>query len=173
MNDLTERIVARYEMHHYKKIGETQSGLKFANMFSRHFVFVVSSVDELLKLWQKLHEEVVQEYREFSEESFLEWNFYTVFIVKEHDLSDEQKARLLEIEQDRSYSRKYVRTVTEIKTLPPGIISREELGEKENVIKDVTQQWREVLGENLYNVIMNGPKNAVEQRLRRGVETLP
>ena len=173
MNDLKEQITVRYKMHQFKKIGETQSGLKFANMFSRHFVFVVSSVDELLMFWQKLHEEVVQEYREFSEESFLEWNFYTVFIIREHDLSNEQKARLLEIEEDRSYSRKYVRTAAEIKTLPPGIIRREELGGKENVIKDVAQQWREVLGENLYDVIMNGPKNAVEQRLRRGVETLP
>jgi hypothetical protein len=173
MNDLKEQITVRYEMHRYKKIGETQSGLKFANMFSRHFVFVVSSVDELLMFWQKLHEEVVQEYREFSEESFLEWNFYTVFIIREHDLSNEQKARLLEIEQDRSYSRKYVRTAEEIKELPPGIISSDELGAKEDMTENITQQWRDVLGGKLYDVIITGPKNAVEKRLRRKAETLP
>ncbi len=165
MDSLQKRIKKIYEDSGYQHIGETTSGLKFSNAFSRHFVFVLPNLLALQNKWKVLHGEVVKEYIDFRDDSFLEWNFYCAFVVEESEPSKTDRTAILEIEQDRSYSRKYVLCLSELDKLPPGLISCEDFGGKEAVIKEMSEQWNEILGERLYKAIMSDTKQNIEKRL--------
>ena len=73
MSSLYEEIVSQYESNGFKHTGNLEEGYKFSNKFSRHFLFILPSVQELLKKWKSLQAEVIDEYRHFKEESLSEW----------------------------------------------------------------------------------------------------
>jgi len=170
MDSLQQRIKDIYEDSGYRHIGETASGLKFSNAFSRHFVFVLPDLTGLENKWSALHDEVVQEYLDFTGEPFIEWNFYCVFILAISEITEPERTSFLAIEQDRSYSRKYVRLMSEIETLPPGRISVEDWGEKESVTGEMSELWKDILGDQLYKAIMNDSKKNIEKRLLKLLE---
>ena len=170
MPSLYEEIVSKYENNEFKYTGNLEEGYKFSNKFSRHFLFILPSVQELLKKWKSLQAQVIDEYCHFNEESFLEWNFYTIFVLEIQNLSDEEKTLISDIEQDRSYTRKFVRTAGEILLLPPGIIRGRDLTGYDSTIVDFEVHWKSVLGDQLFKTIMDGPKYKIEQRILKVLE---
>ncbi len=165
MSSLYEEIISKYESNGFEHTGNLKEGYKFSNRFSRHFLFILPSVQELLKKWKSLQTEVIDEYRHFKEEAFLEWNFYTIFVLEVQNLSDKEKTLISDIEQDRSYTRKYVRTAGEISLFPPGIIRGGALDGYDSTIVDFEVHWKSVLGDQLFRTIMDGPKYKIEQRI--------
>ena len=170
MSSLYEEIVSQYESNGFKHTGNLEEGYKFSNKFSRHFLFILPSVQELLKKWKSSQAEVIDEYRHFKEESFLEWSFYTIFVLEVQNLSDKEKTLISDIEQDRSYTRKFVRTAGEISLLPPGIIRAGDLTGYDSTIVDFEVHWKSVLGDQLFKTIMDGPKYKIEQRILKLLE---
>ena len=170
MDDLKQVVVNIYKQSGYQHVGETASGLKFSNMFSRHYVFTLPDVAALKKTWRTLHEEVLREYLDFRDESFVEWNFYCVFLIEAPEVTPMDRIAIQDIEQDRSYSRKFVRTVSEINALPPGRILAGELGTKETIRRDISKLWEETLGTKLYAAIVSDPKRNIEKRVLKVLE---
>jgi len=167
---LEEMIKEAYSKKGYCYVGDTENGMKFTNLFSRHFIFCLSDVLELQEKWHALHKEVIQEYLDFKEESFLEWNFYCVFILKTDVIKEEESRFILQVEQDRSYSRKYVRLSNDLEMLPPGWISIGEIGDNEMFSENLTKHWREHLDGDLYSMIMDKTKSKMEDNLKELLE---
>ena len=170
MPSLYEEIVSQYESNGFKHSGNLEDGHKFSNRFSRYFLFILPSVQELMRRWKSLQAEVIEEYRHFKDESFLEWNFYTIFVLEVQNLSGKEKTLISDIEQDRSYTRKYVRTAGEISLLPPGVIRAVDLTDNDPTIVNFEVHWKSVLGDQFFNTIMNGPKYRIEQRILKLLE---
>jgi hypothetical protein len=165
VSKLTQNIIDKYESVGYKLVSINGEELKFSNLFSRHFVFIISDYKELKQKWEKFQTQVIDEYLEFKDEAFLEWNFYCVYILKNKTKSEQERNYILNIEQDRSYSRKYVLSKSELNFLPPGRIAKDAFTTKGAFPTDISEKWETDLGKELFDAITYKPKNKIETRL--------
>ena len=163
LQELAAKVKDAYSRADYQSLVEDSVHIVFANRFSRHYVFILERVSDLTDQWRSLHDTVVEEYLDFRGDSFIEWNFYCVFIVNVEDVSSHERAEIQKIEQDRSYTRKHVRLLSEIKHLPPGQPATSTGEVNAGPLADLTKVWEEALGKKLYGTIANSLKTGVEK----------
>ena len=70
-----------------------------------------------------------------------------------------------EIEQDRSYSRKYVRSVNDLEGIPPGIISKNDFRADTKTNINLSKDWEDALGSDFYKTIVECPKSSIQKRV--------
>ena len=162
----------------YKNAGfgmlETQYSqcIRFANQFSVHFVFLFDSLGELREEWKTRHDLLTEDYLNFTGPRDLEWNYYGIFSVgikEEVDGSEFEHMRAI-IEADTSYSRKFVVRTSDNDQLPPG---RVDIGDGSDAFVDPDVPiilWEKILGEKLFETIVEGPKSSIGIRIRDLIE---
>lgn len=170
--NVTKEIVARYSRAGFQEAGSpTPKILRFNNSFSIHFIFLLDSWSDLKESWMRIHEYLKEDYRTFSGPRDMEWNYYAVFLVTEIFENDEELNSIRSgIQADTSYSRKYVLTIDNMDELPPGMISSKQLGRKGIAPENMIKQWEEMLGPELFNLLLLGPKSTIEKRLFNYIE---
>ena len=167
MSKLKQNIIDKYKSAGYQSFSIKGEDLKFSNLFSRHFVFIISDYKELCQKWEKFQTQVIDEYLGFKDEAFLEWNFYCIYILKMkiNTESEQERSYILGVEQDRSYSRKYVIFSSEVDSLPPGRIAKDAFKAKGDLATDISKKWETNVGKELFDAITTKPKNKIEHRL--------
>ena len=169
-----ETSIRRIIIENYETAGfwmqETQhsQSLRFSNQFSVHFVFLFDSLGELKDEWKTRHDLLTEDYLRYIGPRDLEWNYYGIFSV---DMQDEVENTEFEhmrtiIEANTSYSRKFVVRTSDNDQLPPG---RVDIGDRSDVHLDPAVPiilWEKILGEQLFEAIVEGPKNSIGARLR-------
>ncbi len=150
---------------------QSNSDLCFENEFAVYFVFVLDTASELRKDWKDLHVRLIEHYQEHEGPEDREWNYYAIYVVlgKSGTTSGFLDLKRL-IEADTNYSRKFVLTTDEIDIMPPGKLSDEDLKAKSDEIPDPREHWEKILGRELIEAICEGPKNKIEDRIRKVIE---
>lgn len=128
---------------------ECPSGVVFQNAFSIQAVFVVEAGDALKEQWPALHEELIGAYRSYQGFVDMEWNFYCVFVVLDQAGSLALRGVPRTIENDTTYSRKFVLFGDELHLLPPGRFESELANASASEDVDPMGEWRSVLGGGL------------------------
>lgn len=161
-NSMTTNVRERYLNSGFK---ERDSGtgnlLRFGNDFSEHFVFLFDSLDDVLENWKQEHGRVIEVYREYSGPRDMEWNFYAIFLYEEASTDPRAGDSRRKIESDTAYSRKFVLSVCEIDTLPPGRITQRDLGNSRRKETNLVENWQKVLGDRLFQSLVESPKKAL------------
>ncbi len=150
---------------------QSNSDFCFENEFAIYFVFFVDAASDLQKYWRDLHVRLIDYYLEHEGPEDREWNYYAIYVVIEKsDTTSEFLDLKRSIEADIKYSRKFVLTTDEIDTIPPGKLSDEDLKAKSDEIPDPLEHWEKILGKELIEAICEGPKNKIEDRIRKVIE---
>jgi len=165
MTKTEKMVLQQYIDAGYEHVPNARIQLRFKNDFSMHYVFICNNADQLSKEWRVRHKQVIDEYADYEGPSFMDWNYYEVFLVDESFDPSTQSQLIFEIEQEKSYSRKFVRSITEISSLPPGAIRTQDLQKGERSLDNALKSWESTIGERLYQTIVDGPKNRIEERL--------
>jgi hypothetical protein len=172
MNEMKKKIIEKYKKINfiYSKT-PSEDILYFKNIFSIHYVFLFDTLNDLKNQWKTNHDNLIEDYIEKEMPRYMGWNYYAVFMVKA-DILDEQEWKALndEIENDTSYSRKYLMKPKEINELPPGMLDIERINEKSHLTHNIREEWERTLGAELYRKIMRGPKAKLKQRILNFIE---
>ena len=172
MDKRRSKIATIYKEAGFEEAGRTEDFLRFKNAFSVQYVFFFESTSSLSEQWESAHELLTEDYVSFKGPRDLEWNYYGVFLVKEVDLEEEELNILrLTIESNTAYSRKFVFAEKDVSELPPGVIPPQELQSRKMDSSSAIETWEEHLGKSLFNQITDGPKAAIEDRLRKLVRS--
>jgi hypothetical protein len=157
-NDALAKIEERYSNAGFSVAGvECPSGVVFQNPFSVQALFVVGTGEELQRSWTELHDELIRAYRSYEGFVDMEWNFYCVFIVLDAGGLDGLPGLRNHIENDTSYSRKFVYMSDEVRLLPPGRVDSGLANATKLAQADPAEQWVSVLGEDLLDKISATP----------------
>ncbi len=149
-----DEVLANIETR-YSKAGfseaevECPSGVVFQNAFSVQAVFVVETGDALKEQWPALHEELIGAYRSYQGFVDMEWNFYCVFVVLDQAGLLTLRGVQRTIENDTTYSRKFVLFGDELHLLPPGRFDSGLANASASEDVDPMGEWRSVLGGDL------------------------
>lgn len=172
MNEIKEIITKRYLNVNFTQLpSPAKNILCFRNDFSVHFIFLFEDLMKLEENWEENHNLLIKNYLEYDGPRYMEWNYYAVFIVTTVSIDEiEWNHMCSEIEANTSYSRKYLLKEDELSELPPGMINTEELKSKKVVAHGIRNEWEKVLGPDLYNRIINGPKASLAKRIRDMIE---
>ena len=156
MNDKSELLSAISQR--YRNAGFSVSdlsctnGVVLQNAFSIQAVFVAANDAALKNEWAELHDELIQAYRSYEGFVDMEWNFYCVFVLVESGEPPGFQKLRRSIENDTTYSRKFVLLASELPLLPPGRVH--DLRELESFSPDDPQEhWRSILGDELLDRI--------------------
>jgi hypothetical protein len=154
------KAIQKTATHQYSSAGferrDADGGrcMVFHNRFSVHFVWVLTDIEQLAEQWQALHDQLVDEYRQFKGPIDAEWNFYTVFLIAGRiDQNEDAKKTRQTIENNTSYSRKFVFGPDELDHLPPGAIDPGSRKLDDSSQVDPLEAWEATLGEDLYALI--------------------
>lgn len=166
--ELLKEIESKYEEAGFVVAKKLDNSIVFKNKFSVHYIFCF---DELNEAYTKAEESLAYLENDYLKEDLitdLYWNFYAIFIVK----AESSEAKFIElkknIENNFRMSRKYVLSAKHIESLPPlfiKITGREHI-KSESIWE---KEWREAIGEKLYDSIVDSPKSHVENILKEYV----
>lgn len=160
MKTLMAKINKRYSDTDFQVNKKSEEFAIFRNKFSVHFIFLCGSSENFADKYAKFHEYFKSEYLKDNLAPDIYWNFYEIYIFK--DGNAEGFSNFKETtERDFQMSRKYVFLADKIDDLPPLHLSLQ----KKN--KGVTEspweeEWRDSIGEDLYEKIMESPKSKIE-----------
>lgn len=144
--------------------------LRFNNEFSIQFVFLCDSCIDLRENWRSLHQSLLEDYRTLKGPRYLEWNYYAIFVVTEVSNDEELDTLRNEIQFETSFSRKYVLAARELDDLPPSMINPKQLKGKSVSYQNLMNQWEKVLGPDLLQLLLKGPKVSIKKRLLDFIE---
>lgn len=172
MNEIKKKIIEKYKKNNFKySLTDREEILYFENIFSIHYIFLFNNLADLKNNWKTNHVNLIEDYIEKEMPNYMGWNYYAVFMVKA-EILDEQEWKALndEIENDTSYSRKYLMEQKEINELPPGMLDIERIDEKSHLTYNIREDWERTLGLELYRKITKEPKAKLKQRILNFIE---
>jgi len=167
MKEIQPSIQLSYENAGFMLTSAKSDYLRFQNPFSVHFVFLFDSLSHLAEGWKVAHDKLIEDYLNSSGPKDLEWNYYAVFVLLDTTFGDAELSQVRgEIEGNVAYSRKFLVEAIDFTDLPPGIIHPEEFQSKKLDTSSALQVWDKQLGKELFQLIVQGPKKSLEDRLR-------
>ena len=166
------KVIKEFQRSGFSHYAEKPNGvLCFKSDFAFYFVFFVDTASQLKEQWQDLHVTLMDHYRAYEGPEDREWNYYAVYVVVDKSLLNQELIDVKRaIEADTKFSRKFVLTTDEIDVLPPGMLSEEDLNAKDDKISDPFEHWEKILGRELIELICEGPKKTIEDRIRKVID---
>lgn len=165
--DLLEKVKSAYTNAGFT-CEKSRNYLLFKNKFSVHYVFYISQLEEAKQQMSESLKIIEDDYLKSNYSADIYWNFYSIFIVNSK-ISNEFLKLKDELENDLKLSRKFVLTVDEINLLPPLFIEVERKAD-EKVRSPWEKEWREAIGEEFYDKIMENPKSHIESILKDSID---
>jgi hypothetical protein len=160
---LKEKINQRYLKLGFRLLKTTEEYSVFQNKFSVHFIFFCGNPESFLEKYSTYHATFNDKYLKGDLSPDTYWNFYEIYIFESGD-SEEFKTFKEKTEMDFRMSRKYVFLAKEINNLPPLFLS---FTRKQGFVESPwEEEWRNSVGEELYDCIIDSPKSRVEDVLR-------
>ena len=167
-----DKVIREFRRSGFLHYAEKPNGvLCFESDFAVYFVFFVNTASLLKKQWQDLHISLINHYRAYEGPEDREWNYYAVYVVVDKSLSNQELIDIKRvIEADTKFSRKFVLTADDLDVLPPGMLSEEDLSARGDKISDPLEHWEGILGREFIEIIREGPKKTIEERIRKVID---
>ena len=140
--DLSKIVGSKYKKAGFVCVKNDENCDIFKNKFSIHYVFYCGSLNEAKERAPDLY-----------------WNFYAILLIEIETADDEFTKFRETIQRDFRICRKYVLSDKDLDSLPPSFI---EIGSKPDIEQSVWEQgWREMVGAQLYDAIMQHAKSHI------------
>jgi hypothetical protein len=166
-NDILKQVEKKYIEAGFT-LEQREDILIAKNNFSVHYIFYFDDLDLAKLHYSDAQSLLEKDFLSSDQMSDIYWNFYSVFLVGTSSSTDFLEFRE-KVETDLRISRKFVYTIADIALLPPLFfvgawkIATETASPWEN-------EWKEVLGEELYDKIIENPKSHTEDIVRQYID---